>query len=229
LIRRLLADFAFAVPYENQERDANAVAAEIERHIVGKWGAAEFDAMIEELNQTYAFKIAKMATGLGPSDHASFYRQKVPVLFFYTGDHPDYHKPTDDVERINVDGMLAITDFVTDIVSRLDDAATRPSYRETTRGRRNSQEAARPYLGCVPDASRQADGVGVLSVAADSPAAQAGLRAGDVLVKLGDTDVRTLEDLNRALRQHKPGDSVTLGVQRGAEQLSVTAVLGEPR
>ncbi len=197
--------------------------------IGGTGSAAEFDAMIEELNQTYAFKIAKMATGLGPSDHASFYRQKVPVLFFYTGDHPDYHKPTDDVERINVDGMLAITDFVTDIVSRLDDAVTRPSYRETTRGRRNPQDAARPYLGCVPDASRQEAGVGVLSVAADSPAAQAGLREGDVLVKLGETEVRTLEDLNRALRQHKPGDSVTLGVQRGAEQLSVTAVLGEPR
>lgn len=197
--------------------------------IGGTGSAAEFDAMIEELNQTYAFKIAKMATGLGPSDHASFYRQKVPVLFFYTGDHPDYHKPTDDVERINVDGMLAITDFVTDIVSRLDDAAARPSYRETTRGRRNSQETARPYLGCVPDVSRQEAGVGLLSVAADSPAAQAGLRAGDVLVKLGDREVRTLDDLNQALRQQKPGDSITLGVQRGSEQLSVTAVLGEPR
>ena len=105
--------------------------------IGGTGSAAEFDAMIEELNQTYSFKIAKMANGLGPSDHATFYRQKVPVLFFYTGDHPDYHKPTDDVDRINVDGMVAIVDFVTDIVSRLDDAATRPSYRETTRGRRN--------------------------------------------------------------------------------------------
>jgi len=142
--------------------------------IGGTGSAAEFEALIEELNQKYSFKIAKMANGLGPSDHASFYRQKVPVLFFYTGDHPDYHKPTDDVERINVDGMVAITDFVTDIVARLDDAATRPSYRETTRGRRNPQEAARPFLGCVPDASRQEEGVGVLSVVADGPAAQAG-------------------------------------------------------
>jgi hypothetical protein len=197
--------------------------------IGGTGSAAEFDAMIEELNQTYSFKIAKMATGLGPSDHASFYRHKVPVLFFYTGEHPDYHKPTDDVERINVDGMVAITDFVTDIVSRLDDAATRPSYRETTRGRRDSQETARPYLGCVPDASRQEDGVGVLSVVADGPAAQAGLREGDVVVKWGERDIRTLDDLNQALRRHKPGDAVALGVRRGSENLSLTAVLGAPR
>ena len=76
-----------------------------------------------------------MPNGLGPSDHASFYRQKVPVLFFYTNDHEDYHHPTDDVGQDQRRRDASVTDFVTDIVCRLDDAAQRPTYRETTRGR----------------------------------------------------------------------------------------------
>ncbi len=101
--------------------------------IGGTASAAEFDALIEEFNTTYQFQISKMPNGQGPSDHASFYRQKVPVLFFFTDVHEDYHRPTDDVEKINVDGLLSVTDFVTDIVGRLDDAGQRPTYRETTR------------------------------------------------------------------------------------------------
>jgi S1-C subfamily serine protease len=85
------------------------------------------------------------------------------------------------------------------------------------------------FLLSFPDASRQDDGVGVLSVVADGPAAQAGLREGDVVVKVGDRNIRSLEDLNQALQQYKPGDSVAIGIRRGSEQLSLTAVLGEPR
>ena len=121
--------------------------------IGGTASAAEFDAMIEEFNARYQFKLAKMPNGRGPSDHASFYDHHVPVLFFYTNEHADYHRPTDDVDKINVEGMLSVIDLVTDIVSRLDDAPQRPTYREMPRARRGPRDAARPYLGCVPDAS----------------------------------------------------------------------------
>jgi S1-C subfamily serine protease len=150
-------------------------------------------------------------------------------LFFFTGVHDDYHRPTDDTEKINVDGLLRVTDFVTDVVGRLDDAGQRPTYRETTRGRRSDRSAARPYLGCVPDASRAEDGVAVLSVAPDSPAQQAGLQPADVLVKFGEDEIRRFDDLSQALQKHKPGDVVTVVVRRGTDEVSLTVTLGEPR
>ncbi len=198
--------------------------------IGGTASAAEFDGLIEELNQTYAFKISKMPNGLGPSDHASFYRQKVPVLFFFTGVHDDYHRPTDDTEKINVDGLLTVTDFITDVVSQLDDAGQRPTYRETTRGRRSNRSADRPYLGCVPDASRpEEEGVALLSVAPDSPAEQAGLQPADVLVRFGEDEIRRSDDLSQALQKHKPGDAVAVVVRRGKDEMTLTVTLGEPR
>jgi hypothetical protein len=197
--------------------------------IGGTASATEFDAMIEELNTTYQFKIARMPNGQGPSDHAAFYRQKVPVLFFFTDVHDDYHRPTDDADKINVDGMLSVTDFVTDVVRRLDDAAQRPTYRETVHPRRGGRDSARPYLGCVPDASQSTEGVSLLSVAPESPAEKAGLRTADVLVKFGEADIRSLADLDRALRNHKSGEEVAVIARRGREAIPLTVTLGEPR
>ncbi len=197
--------------------------------IGGTGSAVEFDALIDEFNQTYQFQIARVPNGQGPSDHASFYRQKVPVLFFFTNDHEDYHRPTDDVEKINVDGMLSVTHLVTDIVSRLDDAPQRPTYQETVRPSRGVRGAPRAYLGCVPDASRAGEGVVFASVVPESPAAQAGLQAADILVKLGEIDIRSYADLNRALRSHRPGDEVAVQVRRGGDTVTRTVTLGEPR
>ena len=89
--------------------------------------------------------------------------------------------------------------------------------------------APRPYLGCVPDASASAEGVSLLSVAPESPAEKAGLQSADVLVKFGDADIRSFADLDRALRDHQPGDEVAVVVRRGSEEVSLTVVLGEPR
>jgi hypothetical protein len=197
--------------------------------IGGTASASEFDSAIEEFNSKYQFKITRMPGGLGPSDHASFYRQKVPVLFFFTNDHEDYHRPTDDVEKINVDGLVSVTDFVTDIARRLDAAPQRPTYQDTTRFRRSERGAPRPYLGCVPDASASTEGVTLLGVAPESPAAQAGLQPADVLVTLGDADIHSFADLDRALRSHKPGETVAVRARRGSEEVSVTVTLGEPR
>ncbi|MHB8953381.1 MAG: M28 family peptidase [Pirellulaceae bacterium] len=202
--------------------------------IGGTASAAEFDGWIEELNQSYAFKISKMPNGLGPSDHASFYRQNVPVLFFFTGVHADYHQPTDDTEKINVDGMLRITEFVTEIVGRLDDAVERPTYRQTARPRRPTRTAsdesvARPYLGCVPDASRVEAGVALLSVAANSPAERGGLQPADILVQFGEDTIGRAEDLSQSLQKHKPGDRVAIVVRRGVDRVTLSVTLGEPR
>ncbi len=123
--------------------------------IGGTASAAEFDAMIEELNTTYQFKIARMPNGQGPSDHASFYRQKVPVLFFYTDEHDDYHRPTDDVgedQRRRHAQRHRFRDRHRQPAGLT--RPQRPTYRETARPRRGEPRPPRPYLGCVPDASQ---------------------------------------------------------------------------
>ena len=197
--------------------------------IGGTGSAAEFDALLDEFNTTYQFTLARMPSGRGPSDHASFYGQQVPVLFFYTNDHPDYHRPTDDVEKLNIEGLLRVTDFVTDIVDRLDSVPQRPTYRETAPAQRGGRGPARPYLGCVTDNSGAAEGVTLLRVAPGSPAEQGGLRPADVLVRFGSTEIRSFGDLDQALRGHRPGEAVAVVVRRQSGEVPLTVVLGDPR
>lgn len=96
--------------------------------IGGTGSAKEFDGLIDEVNSTYRFDLSRMPSGRGPSDHASFFQAQIPVLFFYTNEHEDYHRPTDDVEKINVAGLLGVTDFVTELVRKLAVAPQRPTY-----------------------------------------------------------------------------------------------------
>ena len=191
--------------------------------------AAEFDGMLEQLNQSYQFEITKMPSGSAPSDHAVFYRSQIPVLFFFTGVHADYHRPTDDYDKINVDGMARVTDLVADVVEQLNDAESRPAYKESPRGRRTRPERPRPYLGCTPDVSRQSEGVALLSVAADSPAEKGGLKAGDLLVKFGEDQIGSSEDLDGALRKFRPGDAVEIVVRRDGEAVTLSVTLERSR
>ena len=99
--------------------------------VYGTGTAAEFDGLIEGLNKRYQFEITKKPTGYGPSDHQNFYKQKIPVFHFYTNTHSDYHRPSDDFEKINVVGMLRIADLVAEIADRIDAAEERPVYQNT--------------------------------------------------------------------------------------------------
>ena len=99
--------------------------------VYGTGTAVEFDGLIEGLNKRYQFDITKKPTGYGPSDHQSFYKQKIPVFHFYTNTHSDYHRPSDDFDKINVAGMLRIADLVAEIADRIDGADERPAYQDT--------------------------------------------------------------------------------------------------
>jgi Zn-dependent M28 family amino/carboxypeptidase len=101
--------------------------------IYGTGTAAEFDGLIELLNVVHEFDLAKRPGGFGPSDHASFYPKKIPVLHLFTGMHADYHRPGDDWEKVNFDGMRRVADLVADIVEAIADADQRPSFRENNR------------------------------------------------------------------------------------------------
>jgi hypothetical protein len=168
----------------------------------------------------------------GPSDHTSFYAAGVPVLFFHTGEHPDYHKPTDTADRIDADGMARVAALAAGIVERLGGEA-RPVYAKLTQPARRGRAgpASGPatgaaFLGVAGDASSDGEGAGVSSVIPDSGAARAGLRDGDVLVRVDDTTVDSFEALRGLLGRKKPGDVVSLLYLRDGVDQVTSATLG---
>ncbi|HET9917979.1 MAG TPA: M20/M25/M40 family metallo-hydrolase [Candidatus Binatia bacterium] len=171
--------------------------------------------------------------GLGPSDHLSFYNKQIPVLHFFTGSHPDYHRPGDTWDKLNYDGMARIGDLV--LGSALAIAAlpetpnfvslpSRPPTFDT-----GERRGTGVYLGIIPEYSRTVDGVLLAGVAPGSPAAAAGLREGDVIVQLADTRISNIEDLTDALGTHKPAAQVTIIVKRGDGTSVFKTTLGSRR
>lgn len=166
---------------------------------------------------------------VGRSDHMSFYNKKIPVVHFTTGVHADYHRPSDTWEKLNIDGMAKIADLAQSIIAKLADAnepinfVSLPS-RPTSEQSDNRRGVA-VYLGTMPDYGADTDGVRITGVANDSPAARAGLREGDVIVKLADEKIQNIEDLTAVLRSHKPGDAVEITVLRSGATVKLTATL----
>ncbi|MCA1567014.1 MAG: M20/M25/M40 family metallo-hydrolase [Acidobacteria bacterium] len=168
------------------------------------------------------FALTMTEDGFGPSDHASFYAKQTPVLFFWTGTHEDYHKPSDTADRINYEGQLRIVSFVRDIVSSLDASDARPTYTlaksDAAAGR---STGFRVYLGTIPNYAESGDGLKLDAVREDSPAAKAGLSAGDVIVRLAGRDVRNVYDYTYALGEMRAGVEYEVEVVRGGERLKL--------
>jgi hypothetical protein len=165
---------------------------------------------------------------VGRSDHMSFYSKKIPVLHFFTGTHGDYHRATDTWDKLNFEGMAKISDLV--LVTALEIANRKEPIRFVSLPSRPSETAGsargvRVYLGTIPDYGAVATGVLLAGVSSGSPAAQAGLREGDVIVRLGDKDIQNIEDLTDALQAHKSGDQVNVVVLRGGAPITLQATL----
>jgi hypothetical protein len=163
-----------------------------------------------------------------PSDHASFYSAGVPVLFFHTGTHDDYHRPSDTADRINASGMAEVARIGAAIADRL---AREPRPADVklsppAAGPRMSGASGGAFLGVSVDGRSESDGVRLGSVIAGSAAARAGLRDGDVIVRLDDLLLGSFEDLRRAIAGKRPGDAVTLTYLRDGEDRKASAVLG---
>ena len=196
--------------------------------VYGTGTAAEFDGLIDGLNERYQFEITKKPTGYGPSDHQTFYEKKIPVFHFFTDTHSDYHRPSDDFGKINVDGMLRIAGLVTEIVDRIDSAEERPVYQKTKR-----PQVARggnfPHFGSIPDYSSKEEGMALKGVREDGPADRAGLKGGDLIIRFGDRKIGSVVDFMNALTAHKAGDKVKVVARRKGEQVTVTVTLDPPR
>ncbi len=162
--------------------------------------------------------------GFGPSDHSSFYAKKIPVLFFFTGTHLDYHKPSDTAEKINYDGLLKITDYIEKIAMRIDAAPKRPTYAVARSSGTMGRRGFNVSLGTIPSYGDSTDGLVLDGVRDGSPAAKAGLKGGDKVVKLAGHDVRNIQDYTFVLGEMKAGEEYEVVVIRGAERLTLKIV-----
>jgi len=166
----------------------------------------------------------------GPSDHASFYAAGRPVLFLFTGAHPDYHRPSDTWDRIDAAGLAEVTGFAARVVSAVAALATPPAYARVAAPPSSTGRSGGygPFFGVVPEfGESERPGVRVGGVRAGSPAEKAGVRSGDVIVTFGGLTVRTLEDFTFALRGRRPGDRVEVTVVRDGAESRLQAVLEE--
>ena len=198
---------------------------------LGAATAREFPPLLDSLNTPPRFDLRASGDGWGPSDHEVFYATHHPVLHFFTDLHEDYHRSTDDWQKLNVNGIAQVAQFVADVALAL---ANRP-------GTLTFVDAPRPqataggsgygaYLGTIPDMSGgvpNGEGVKITGVRAGSPAEQAGLAAGDVITAIGDKHIGNLYDMTDVLRSHQPGDTVVIVSKRDGVERRATTVLGK--
>jgi C-terminal processing protease CtpA/Prc len=165
--------------------------------------------------------MSKNTEGFGPSDHSSFYAKKVPVLFFFTSLHSDYHRPSDDWEKINAADEVKILNMVADVVSAINNLALKPDYIQSKESNENKNMGFRVTLGIIPDYSTSSDGLSITGVKSGSVGEKAGLQAGDVITKMGDFEIKNIYDYTDALSRFKQGDETVLKVKRGTEELTL--------
>jgi Peptidase family M28/PDZ domain/PA domain len=197
--------------------------------VYGTGTATNFDRIIDAMNQRYGLNISKQIEGLGPSDHQPFYEQKVPVLHLFTGLHNDYHRPSDDFEKINTAGMVVITDMVYQIATDLARNPERPRYL-AVKGRANIRVPIerRAKLGIRMSLNDAGSAVEIASVTPGSPAELAGLQSGDWILSLDGERLANPEKVSELLAKKNEGESVGLLIQRGQQQLEIEAKLGPP-
>jgi aminopeptidase YwaD len=168
-----------------------------------------------------AFALTLNEDGYGPSDHSSFYAKQVPVLFFWTGTHNDYHKPSDTAEKINYVGEARILSFIAGIVRDIDRSDTRPKFTVAKSDSQGRSTGFRVYLGTIPNYADSNDGLTLDGVRDESPAAKAGLKAGDKIVKMAGRDVKNVYDYTQALSEMKAGEQYEVELIRGGQRMTL--------
>jgi acetylornithine deacetylase/succinyl-diaminopimelate desuccinylase-like protein len=196
---------------------------------LGAATATEFSGILDSLNEVQGkFDLRASGDGWGPSDHASFFAAKRPVLEFFTDLHEDYHRTTDRWQKINATGLARVAAFVATVARTLANRVEPLHFVDAAPPKMLAGGGGYgAYLGTIPDMTGSPGGVRLTGVRAGSPAEQAGLHAGDIITAIGSKPVANLFDMTDALRSHQAGDTVQIGVTRGDQKLQVTAVLGK--
>jgi hypothetical protein len=183
---------------------------------------------IEEINRAVGMQLDFSDSGYGSSDHTSFNTKKIPVLFFFSGLHTDYHKPSDTYDKINAEGAIKVASLAYGMMDRVANDNERPAYVEVQRPQgpgRGGGGGYGAYFGSVPDFREDIEGVMFSDVVNGSPAAKAGLRAGDIMIEFDGKPIQRLNDYAFLLRSKMPGDVVSVVVKRNGENVRVNVTL----
>ena len=186
---------------------------------VGGYGTSpQWATVINAQDKKIPFAIKIDSSGSGPSDHTSFYRKDIPVLFFFTGQHRDYHRPSDDADRINYEGELKIINYINGVINNLNKQNQRLAFLKT-REVQVGMSSFKVTLGIMPDYTFSGAGVRADGVSDGRPAEKAGLKAGDVIVKLGENVVSSVETYMQALNKFNKGEKTKVTYKRGNETI----------
>ena len=210
-------------------------------YIGGVGTGSTFQSIVGGVEKNSSFNFQNSVGGYASSDHISFVARKIPVLFFFSGLHPDYHRPSDTWDKINAPDAARLLDLVAQVALQLDTKATRPAFLTVTADANPHAGVAGtgigdeggggygPYFGSVPDFGQEANGVRFNDVTPGSPAAKAGLKAGDVLVRFSGKPIMNLYDFTDALRASKVGQTVEVTVMRDGKHLTASVKLEQRR
>ncbi len=165
---------------------------------------------------TTSMHIKTTESGIGPSDHTSFYLNNIPVLHFFSGQHHDYHKPSDDEYKINYPGMNKIFDYVMALISNLNNKG-KLEFNKTKEEKSEDTPRFTVTLGVMPDYTFEGQGMRIDAITNERPASKAGLLDGDVVIQLGEVKVTDMMSYMKALSAFKKGDTTKVKVKRGNE------------
>lgn len=197
-------------------------------NIQGTGTSAIWPTLITRTKTDLPLVISSTADGFGPSDHSSFTAKSIPVLFFFTGLHSDYHRPTDTWEKLNYDGESTVLTYVERVIRDIADSTMRPSFTAShgsSTGAKSMSTGFSVTFGVIPDYSDDPQGLRISGVKSGGPAEKAGLVGDDVITMFGATTVKNIYDLTAALADRRPGDVVNVTVLRGGKATTFKVTL----
>lgn len=195
--------------------------------VEGMGTSPQWEKIVREENRDSLFHLKLKPDGFGPSDHSSFYSKNVPVMFFFTNLHGDYHRPTDTWDKINFNGEQSILQYVARISLDVLNASPRPQFTKaaTTAMSGDDRGEVRVSLGIVPDFAEDTPGLKITGTRPNSAADKAGLKGGDIIVKFGPDEIKNIYDFTHDLGKYKPGDMVKIVVRRNGQEVTLNATL----
>ena len=203
--------------------------------LAGSGTGSSFAGLIDQVKPPAPLRVdLSEKAGYGASDHTSFTTKQVPVLFFFSGLHGDYHKPSDTADKIDSEDATKLLDYIGELAGHLADGSARPQYVRVVEPDHvptgsGGGSGYGPNFGSIPDFNEPPKGVRFADVRDGTPADKAGLRAGDILIEFDGKEIGNLYDFTYALRAHKPGDVVLVKVIRGTRTIEAKVLLTERR
>lgn len=190
--------------------------------IHGMGTSPEFKPLLDSLNKEFKFNIAFKDDGFGPSDHSSFYTKDIPVMFFFTDLHSDYHRPTDDADKINYTGEKELLDYALKAVLTVTDQPVKPVFTKVKSSSQGRSMGFKVSLGLIPDYAAEVKGMKITAVNPGSAAEKAGLKGNDIIVKLGDNKIENIYDYTGILGTLVAGKTINLVYIRDGKEIKTT-------